>query len=195
MKTNRIVSGWILAGLFVYLLIQIFYLSCFLAPSLQQGTWEGIVCLFLIQSVLFAASILVIFILIFFRYRKQKRSSPFKALVLISNIGKIRSEISLQDKCALVITGKEDGKEVFVESAGVSQDAAADARIYGVMNLVSGCWYIEAVSGIWPLGLKRANESEIYRLKEGIPYRLSEADVIYANTCKIVMRQQKDLEG
>lgn len=192
MKTKQIAGRCILAGLFVYLMFQIVYLSCCLLPSTAEKAGRGIICLFLAQSILFEVIILAVFILSFWQYQKKKLISPFVAMVVISGEGKIKNEVLLQNKCSLMITGAKKGKEVFVESAG---EGKPGRYLYAVCNLISGCWYLEVRPGSRPVGLRRGGEGVIYRLKEGIPYQLSASDIIYADTCKIMMRQQKFLEG
>ncbi len=191
MKTNRIVRGCFLAGIFFYLLFQIYYLSRYLLPSVAEKTLKSVICLFLAQSALFAAAIFSGFVISVLRYWKKKRHSPFDAMLVISGEGKIKSEVLLQDKCSLMITGKKDGREVFIE---INEKVSEGRYLYGTCNLVRGSWYFEAAPGSRPVGLKTGTENLIYRLKEEIPYRLLPQDVLYADTCKIVMRQQKYLE-
>lgn len=186
MKTNQIVSRCILAGIFLYLLFQIYYLSCGLLPSVAGETLKSVICLLIAQSALFAAAVFSIFIVSVFQYWKKKRYSPFEAMLLISGEGKVKSEILLQGKSSLMVTGRMEGREVFIESDG---EAKEGRYLYGICNLVCGSWYFEAAPGSRPVGLKRGMENRIYRLKEEIPYRLSEQDVLYADTCKIVIRQ------
>ncbi len=192
MKANRIAGRCILAGVFVYLMFQIFYLACDLLPLSAEKNWRGIICLFLAQSILLEVILLAVFILSFWQYRKEKLTSPFAAFAVVSGEGRIINEVVLRNKRSLMITGGKRGKEVFVESAS---EVNPDRYLYAVCNLISGCWYIEANSGSRSIGLRRGSGDVIYRLKAGIPYPLSESDIIYADTCKIIVRQQKFLEG
>lgn len=185
MKTNRIVGRCILAGIFLYLLFQVYYLSRYLLPSAAGKTVKSVICLFLVQSAFFAAAIFSVFIVSVLQYWKKKRHSPFEAMLVISGEGKIKSEVLLQDKCSLMITGKKDGREVFIESDG---NVSEGRYLYGICNLVCGSWYFEATPGSRPVGLKTGTENVVYRLKKEIPYRLLPQDVLYADTCKIVMR-------
>ena len=191
MRTNQIVGRCILVGLFCYLAAQSIYIKSDILPSAAEGVSKSLVCLFLAQSVLFAISILAVLLLSFLQYRKKKHTSPFEALVLLSD-GKIKSELLLQNQRSFMITGKKNGGGILIERAG---EVGADRYLYGIGNLVSGCWYLEVSSGIRPVGLRRGSEGMIYRLKEGVSYPLSKADIIYADTGKIVVRQQKYLEG
>lgn len=190
MKTNQIAGRCVLACVFVYLLIQIYYLSNYIVPSATKEPWRDFVCLFLIQSVFFAVCIFAVFIFLFLQRMKRENTSPFEALLLVNSEGKIKREVLLSDKHSFLITGAKNGRDVFIESI---QDPDSDRHLYGVCNLVNGRWYFETMIVSRPIGLKRGNENVIYRLKEGMLYQLDAADVIYADTCKIVIREQKNI--
>lgn len=190
MKTNQIAGRCVLACVFVYLLIQIYYLSNYIVPSATKEPWRDFVCLFLIQSVFFAVCIFAVFIFLFLQLIKRENTSPFDALLLVSSEGKIKREVLLSDKHSFLITGAKNGRDVFIESI---HDPDSDRYLYGVCNLVNGRWYFETMTASRPIGLKRGNENVIYRLKEGMLYQLDASDVIYADTCKIVIREQKNI--
>ena len=190
MKTNQIAGRCVLACVFVYLLIQIYYLSNYIVPSATKEPWRDFVCLFLIQSVFFAVCIFAVFIFLFLQRMKRENTSPFEALLLVNSEGKIKREVLLSDKHSFLITGAKNGRDVFIESI---HDPDSDRHLYGVCNLVNGRWYFETMTVSRPIGLKRGNENVIYRLKEGMLYQLDAADVIYADTCKIVIREQKNI--
>ena len=190
MKTNQIAGRCVLACVFVYLLIQIYYLSNYIVPSATKEPWRDFVCLFLIQSVFFAVCIFAVFIFLFLQRMKRENTSPLEALLLVNSEGKIKREVLLSDKHSFLITGAKNGRDVFIESI---QDPDSDRHLYGVCNLVNGRWYFETMTVSRPIGLKRGNENVIYRLKEGMLYQLDAADVIYADTCKIVIREQKNI--
>lgn len=190
MKTNPFAGRCILACIFAYLLIQIYYLSNEIMPSAQEGPWRDVVCLFLIQSVFFAVCIFAVFVLLLAERFRRDQTSPFASLLLVNGEGKIKKEVVLQDQHSFLITGAKKGKQIFVEHM---LDPDADRYVYGVCNLVRGCWYFEVLSESRPVGLRRGEENVVYRLKEGIPYQLTASDVIYVDTCKIVMQQQKKI--
>lgn len=190
MKTNQIACRCVLACILAYLLIQIYYLGNYIVPVAKKGLWEEFAYLFLIQSVFFAVCITAVFIALFVQWMKKDHTSPFEALLLVNSEGKIKREVPLEDKHSFLITGAKNGKEVFVESV---QGSSSGRHLYGVCNLSGGCWYFEVLSESRPVGLKRGAENAIYRLKVGIPYQLAASDVIYADTCKIVMKQNKDI--
>lgn len=185
MKTKQIFGICVLASIFAYLLIQIYYLFNYIVPSAKKESWRDLACLFLIQSVFFAVCIFAVIAFLFYEYVKRENTSPFEMLLIINSEGKIKKEVLLQEKHSFLITGAKNGRDVLVESI---QDPDSDRYLYGVCNLVSGYWYLEVLSAGRPIGLKRGTENVIYRLKEGMLYQLTAADVIYADTCKIVMK-------
>lgn len=185
MKKSQTAGRGILACLFVYLLIQIYYLSSYILPSATGEPWKELASLFLVQSVMLAVCILSVFIYDFLQMRKKDRTSPFGSVLLVSGDGKIKNEWMLQGRHSFIITGKKGGKEVFLEDTQVPEPGK---YLYGICNLTGGCWYLEADSSQRPVGLKRENENVIYRLKAGVPYRLCMSDVIYADTYKIVIK-------
>lgn len=190
MKTNQIAGRCVLTCMFVYLLIQIYYLSNYVIHSAAGKSWREFVCLFLIQSVFFAVCIFAVFLFFIFQRMKRDRTSPFEALLLVNEEGKIKKEVLLQDRHSFLVTGAKNGKGVFIDSM---QDPDADRYLYGVCNLAGGCWYFEVLSAGRPVGLRRGTDDMIYRMKEGMLYQLTAADVIYADTYKIVIREQKNI--
>lgn len=185
--TDRYILRYILTGIFVYLVFQIFYLCFYLLPSAADKTDKSIIFIFLVQSVFCAAAIFSIIQVLILQYRKKKQESPYETIYVITGDGKIKSRILLQDRQSFIITGKSDGKEVFIEDSG---KIGQDRYIYGVCNLVSGIWYLETFPGRCPLGIRRNGESVIYRLKEEVPYQLYSRDIVYAGNCKIIMKQK-----
>ncbi len=185
MKKSQTAGRSILACLFAYLLIQIYYLSAYIIPSAPGESWEKLAFLFLVQSYFFAACIFFVFVCAFWQYSRQKSTSPFTSLLLVSGEGKIKHEFLLQGRKSFLITGKKNGKEVYLEDV---QTPEPGRQIYGICNLSEGNWYLEAVPSKRAMGLKRENDNMIYKIKEEIPYRLYKTDVIYADTYKIVVK-------
>ncbi len=191
MKKNQIAGRCVLACVFIYLLIQIYYLCRDILPSAEKESWRDFVCLFLIQSVFLAVCIFAVFICLFVQEFRRRLTSPFEALLLVDKEGKVKKELLLQERQSFLITGAKNGKEVWIDSI---QDPDSDRYLYGVCNLVNGCWYLEVMSEKRPMGLRRGAENMVYRLKEGMLYQLTASDVIYADTYKIVIKEQ-NLEG
>lgn len=188
MKTNQAVCRCILACVLVYLLVQICYLSSYTMPSAGAGVERDIVYLFFIQSVFLAACIAAYFIFLILQRMKRDNTSPFESLQLVDSEGKLKKEVALQDKYSFLIAGAKNGKEVFIENI---HDPNSGRYLYGVCNMANGCWYLEVLTKSRPLGLRRGTENVIYRLKEGMLYQLDAADIIYADTCKIIIKTTK----
>ena len=190
--TGRYILRYILTGIFAYLLFQIFYLFFYFLPSTADKTYKSIIFIFLVQSVFFAAATFSIMLVLISRYQKSKNASPYKTVYVITGDGKMKNRFLLQGRQSFIITGKTDGKEVFIEDY---KKEVQDRYIYGVCNLIAGVWYIEAFPGSRALGIRKGGESVIYRLKEELPYRISDQDIIYAGTCKIMMEQKYQEEA
>ena len=188
MKANQIAGRCVLAVVFVYLLIQIYYLYNHIMPFADKEPWRDFVCLFLIQSVFFAVCIFAVFVFLFLQQFIHDNTSPFETLLVVNSDGKIKREVLLSDKHSFLITGAKNGKDIFVESIYNSESSR---HLYGVCNLVKGCWYFEVMSKGRPEGGKSGCAHVNYRLEEGMLYRLTAADVLYADTYKIVMSERK----
>lgn len=139
------------------------------------------------QSVFIVAAIFSIIMVLIFHYYKKKQVSPYETVYLVTGDGKIKNRFLLQGRKSFIITGKPDGKEVFIEDYARPRH---DKYIYGVCNLVPGIWYLEAFPGSRPLGIREGGESVIYQLKEEISYSASCQDIIYVDNCKITMKQK-----
>lgn len=192
MKEYQTTGRYILTGVFVYLLFQILYLCFYLLPSTVNKTDKNIIFIFLVQSVFFAAAIFSIILVLILNCQKSKKDSPYETVYIITGDGKIKNKFLLQGRQSFIITGKADGKEIFIEDY---KKAVQGRYIYGVCNLIAGVWYIEAFSGSRMLGIRKGGESVIYRLKEELPYKISSQDIIYAGTCKITMEQKYQEEA
>lgn len=192
MKEYQTTGRYILTGVFVYLLFQILYLCFYLLPSTVNKTDKNIIFIFLVQSVFFAAAIFSIILVLILNCQKSKQTSPYEIVYIITGDGKIKNKFLLQGRQSFIITGKADGKEIFIEDY---KKAVQGGYIYGVCNLIAGVWYIEAFPGSRMLGIRKGGESVIYRLKEELPYKISSQDIIYAGTYKITMEQKYQEEA
>ncbi len=115
---------------------------------------------FLVQSVFVMAAMFFIIIILILYYHKKKKVSPYEIVYVVTGDGKIKNRFLLQGRKSFIITGKPDGKEVFIEDYARLRH---DKYIYGVCNLVSGVWYLEAFPGSRPLGIRKGGESVIYK--------------------------------
>ena len=192
MKINQTAGRCILACLLVFLLVQIYYLSSYLIPASPQEPWEELSVLYLVQSVFVTACICAVFFVQLWERVRRDAASPFARLLLVNGDGQVKKEVLLQGRYSFAITGKKNGREVFVET---SQILEPGRYLYGTCNLVKGRWYLEAAASDRPIGLKRECDNVIYRLKKEMPYLLLDTDVIYADTYKIIFRKNETGSG
>ena len=92
-------------------------------------------------------------------------------IALLSESNAPKEEFSLINRTSVLI-GKRD--TVYFRS---EIDLALDG--YAVLNCVSSYWYVERAFDERNVGLKRAGEQFVYRLKTGMSYRLQINDIIY----------------
>lgn len=132
----------------------------------------------------------------FFIWRKQedkKRDAPFQSFIITTDAGKRIREVFLEGRKSLCFV-KKSGKDFVCEETG---EHNPKDLVYAVLNLYEGNWYIEAVTEQHPIGLRRGDETTIYRLKTAIPYRLCPSDILYIGSNKILVKESNHngLEG
>jgi len=104
--------------------------------------------------------------------RKTRSSAQrITRIVLLSESNTPKEEFSLANRNSVLI-GKRD--TVYFRS---EIDLAVDG--YAVVNCVEDYWYVERVFDERSVGLKRAGEQFVYRLKTGMSYKLQINDIIY----------------
>ena len=179
MKINQTAGRCILACLLVFLLVQIYYLSCYLIPASPQEPWEELSVFYLVQSVFVTACICAVFFVQLWERVRRDAASPFARLLLVNGDGQVKKEVLLQGRYSFVITGKKNGREVFVETSQILEPGR----------------YLYGTASDRPIGLKRECDNVIYRLKKEMPYLLLDTDVIYADTYKIIFRKNETGSG
>jgi len=100
-------------------------------------------------------------------------------IVLLSESNSPKEEFTLVGRTSLLI-GKRD--EVYIRS---EIDLALDG--YAVINLVENNWYVERIFDERSIGLKRAGEQFVYRLKTGMSYRLQINDILYIGNERLLV--------
>lgn len=100
-------------------------------------------------------------------------------IVLLSESNTPKEEFSLVNRMSVLI-GKRD--TVYFRS---EIDLAVDG--YAVVNCVENNWYLERVFDERSVGLKRAGEQFVYRLKTGTSYRLQVNDIIYIGNERLLV--------
>ena len=119
MKINQTAGRCILVCLFVFLLVQIYYVSCYLIPAKPQGPDKEFAVLYLVQSVFAAACIGAVFLVQVWEQMRRDAASPFASLLLVNGDGKVKKEVLLEGRRSFAITGKKQGREVFVETSQI----------------------------------------------------------------------------
>ena len=113
-----------------------------------------------------------------FRENRVSERSVTK-IVLLSESNSPKEEFTLVGRTSLLI-GKRD--EVYIRS---EIDLALDG--YAVINLVENNWYVERIFDERSIGLKRAGEQFVYRLKTGMSYRLQINDILYIGNERLLV--------
>ncbi|MCL2151758.1 MAG: hypothetical protein FWH57_02185 [Oscillospiraceae bacterium] len=112
--------------------------------------------------------------------RKHRGSSQrITRIVLLSESNTPKEEFSLVNRMSVLI-GKRDA--VYFRS---EIDLAVDG--YAVVNCVDDNWYLERVFDERSVGLKRAGEQFVYRLKTGMSYKLQINDIIYIGNERLLV--------
>ena len=100
-------------------------------------------------------------------------------IVLLSETNVLLDEFSLVNRaCALI--GKS-GKVYLSADNDLTGDECA------VLNCVEKDWYIERVQDKFSVGLKRAKEQYVCKLKAGMCYRLQANDIIYIGDERLLL--------
>lgn len=183
MKNKHFISSCVIVCLELFFLFSAFYLYQFVLSSVSEISLKHTITFLVVQNLILAVLSLAVYLYLIIQDRKKMSVSPFQSLKIMTYSGELKEEIILIDKQALFIAGKER-KEIFVKNIETGYSEQIE---YAVLNLVSGYWYIEAMSKQYPIGLKKENESMVYKLKPEIPYKLSKNDIIYVNASKILV--------
>ena len=132
---------------------------------------------------LIALSVAALSVVIFSAWslsRKTRGSAQsISRIVLLSEFNTPKEEFSLVDRTSVLI-GKRD--TVYFRS---EIDLAVDG--YAVVNCVESFWYVERVFDERSVGLKRAGEQFVYRLKTGMSYKLQINDIIYIGNERLLV--------
>jgi len=137
--------------------------------------------IFVAQLVVLSVASLSIFVFSAWSlFRKAKSTAQdITRLVLLSEFNAPKEEFSLVDRMSVLI-GKRDA--VYFRS---EIDLAVDG--YAVVNRVDNHWFIERVFDERSVGLKRAGEQFVYRLKTGMSYKLQQNDIIYIGSERLLV--------
>lgn len=186
MKTNSFFKKGIVFCLELYFIINFFYLTWYVLDLAVDKSTEIITFLLICQNIMFAFVVAAIYV---YGQKKNKNQVPY-SLVISSDEGKIVKKVPLYQEQSFFIIKK--GNELFVE---YSDKKEAEIYIFAVLNFISGDWYLESFSAKYPIGLKKIQDSVIYKLKTTMPYKLSYGDLIYIDNKKIRIEKMENTEG
>lgn len=187
MKNKQLIDKWIksiLVCLGIYFLISCYYLYNHVLLLTTKQPLRNMTYYLISQNIIIALVLLTGFIC--WKTIKQKKTqvSSIQSLTIISKSGTLQMERTLDNIHSLFIA-KKGKNEIVIDH---TQKNELDSYEYAVLNFVSGHWYIEVLSGKYPVGLKKENDSVIYKLKLGMPYKLNVNDIIYIDSNKILLR-------
>jgi len=174
MKTTKqfilVLSGALLA----FFLVALAWIANF-DPETQ------VVNVFVAQLIAFSVAALSIVVFSAWSMLKKAQSTAqdITRIVLLSEFNAPKEEFSLVDRTSVLI-GKRDA--VYFRS---EIDLAVDG--YAVVNRVDNFWYVERVFDERSVGLKRAGEQFVYRLKTGLSYKLHLNDIIYIGSERLLV--------
>ena len=105
--------------------------------------------------------------------------SNIQKLVRLSDSNTPVDECSLVNRTSVLLCKADDVYFSFHEGRYPADE-------YAVLNLVHRTWYVERVSEIQSVGIKRAGEQYVYRLKVNTSYKLGRNDTIYLDSERIL---------
>jgi flagellar basal body-associated protein FliL len=166
-KKTIIIFGGILFALFLIALAYSLYSSF----SLRFSD-DFLSNIFFIQLIVFSfLAWIVIFYAFRLLFRKNKGSGQIiTKIVLLSESNSLLEEFSLIKRTSVLIGKRE---HIYIRT---EVDLTVDE--YAVLNFVNNCWYVERVLDERRVGIKRAGEQFVYRLKTGMCYQLHINDII-----------------
>jgi membrane protein implicated in regulation of membrane protease activity len=146
-------------------------LGCFVyfADRIEFYIYYMIIAQLIVFSI--AACSVIVFSIRALHHRSRGSSQGITRIVLLSEANEPKEEYSLINRTSALI-GKRD--TVYFRS---EIDLAVDG--YAVINCVDSYWYVERVFEEKSVGLKRAGEQFVYKLRTGINYQLQINDIIY----------------
>ena len=127
----------------------------------------------------FAAISVLVFSIMQLLRRSRVATPGVSRIVLLTDMNAHKEEFSLSNRSSILIGKRET---VYIRS---EIDLALDG--YAVINCVGNYWYVERIYDERSVGLKRAGEQFVYRLKTGISYKLHINDIIYIGNERLLV--------
>ena len=137
--------------------------------------------LFLAQLIVFSvvACLILIFVAMPLYDKMRGATNEISKIVLLSEMNVPVDEYTLFGRTYMLI-----GRS---ETSYISLGTDRVANEYAVINRVKNYWYIERVSDERNVGLKRAGEQYVYKLKPGLCYKLQINDTIYVENERLLV--------
>lgn len=140
------------------------------------------------------ASILVIFIWLFFEYHRVKyvvpteiEELPIKKFILLTREGEREKEWSCEGTTSFLIGKGTTLEEVDIE-LGDTHYSEYISNQHAVLNYSNMYWYIEDLNSFNGVGLKKKGEDYALKLKPLTAYKVDEGDIIYISKAKLLVR-------
>ena len=136
---------------------------------------------FVFQLILHSLSLIsVVVYLLYPLYRKTRSSDKtISKIVLLSDANEPADEFLLLNRKSAMIV-RQDFVYISLEN-----DVLVDE--YAVINRVDSDWYIERISEKLVVGLRRAGEQYVYKLKPGVFYKMCANDTIYIEKERLLL--------
>ena len=170
MKTKKNVIIWLSV-----LLLLIFFLTALKVYvfTVEIDRLLSNILLVIIMLTIFASSAIIYFLITIIR-KPHIPQDISKITLLSENDNTIidKHSLDLSDKTSVLIC---KGEIIYFRLS----EGAAGAEEYAVLNRVEQYWYIENITDARRVGIKRAGEQYVYKLKNNMRYKLQSNDVIY----------------
>lgn len=105
--------------------------------------------------------------------------SGITKIVMLSETNAHQDEVSLINNTSVMLC---KGDEVYFSF----HEARFPTEEYALLNRANNAWYIERSSENRSVGIKRAGEQYVYKLKTGMTYKISRNDIIYIGGERLV---------
>jgi len=110
----------------------------------------------------------------------HEQSSRITKMALLSESNTIMNEYHLDNKTSTLICLSDTVYFNFLEGNKNNEE-------YAVLNKIGNDWYIERISEERNVGIKRAGEQYVYKLKTGSVYRVQNNDVVYIGNERLLV--------
>jgi len=110
----------------------------------------------------------------------HEQPSGITKMALLSDSNTIINEYHLDNKTSTLICLGDTVYFNFIEGNKSNEE-------YAVLNKIGNDWYIERIAEERNVGIKRADEQYVYKLKTGSVYRIQNNDVVYIGNERLMV--------